>query len=108
MKYRRIEISFLLIILIVVVSSCSQDPAQKRAKYMKRGDGYFEKQGLNVLVFNNWYNDNFSDSKISGIEIIHHGIRTATNGDVRLNPTPEQWDPIFLIEWDYSIVKYIS
>ena len=57
-------------------------------------DGYFEKQGLNVLVFNNWYNDNFSDSKISGIEIIHHGVRTATNGDVRLNPTPEQWDPI--------------
>lgn len=57
-------------------------------------EGYFEERGLNILVFNNWYNDNFSDSKISGIEIIHHGVRTATNGDVRLNPTPEQWDPI--------------
>jgi len=56
--------------------------------------GYFETRGLNVLVFNNWYNENFSDSKISGIEIIHHEVRTATNGDVRLNPTPEQWDPI--------------
>ena len=56
--------------------------------------GYFEARGLNILVFNNWYNDLFSDSKISGIEIIHHGVRTATNGDVRLNPTPEQWDPI--------------
>jgi endoglucanase len=54
---------------------------------------YFEKQGLNVLVFNNWYNENFDDSKISGIEIIHHGVRTATNGDVRLEPTPGQWDP---------------
>ncbi|HEY4785441.1 MAG TPA: glycoside hydrolase family 9 protein, partial [Bacteroidales bacterium] len=40
------------------------------------------------------YNGNFSDSKISGIEMIHHGVRTATNGDVRLNPTPEQWDPV--------------
>jgi len=29
---------------------------------------------------------------MSGIEIIHHGVRTATNGDVRLEPTPEQWD----------------
>ena len=55
---------------------------------------YFETRGLNVLVFSNWYNDLFSDSKMSGIEIIHHEVRTATNGDVRLNPTPEQWDPI--------------
>lgn len=31
---------------------------------------------------------------MSGIEIIHHGVRTVTNGDVRLNQTPEQWDPI--------------
>lgn len=55
---------------------------------------YFEAQGLNVLVFSNWYNGLFSDSKISGIELIHHGVRTATNGDVRLNATPEQWDVI--------------
>jgi len=55
---------------------------------------YFETRAFNVLVFSNWYNDLFSDSKMSGIEIIHHGVRTATNGDVRLNPTPEQWDPI--------------
>lgn len=55
---------------------------------------YYEKPGVNVLVFSNWYNDNFSDSKISGVELIHHGVRTATNGDVRLLPTPEQWDRI--------------
>ena len=55
---------------------------------------YFETRGLSVLVFSNSYNDLFSDSKMSGIEIVHHGVRTATNGDVRLNPTPEQWDPI--------------
>jgi len=55
---------------------------------------YFERQGADVLVFSNWYNGLFSDSKISGIELIHHGVRTATNGDVRLHATPEQWDPI--------------
>lgn len=55
---------------------------------------YFENRGVNVLVFSNWYNGLFSDSKISGIELIHHGVRTATNGDVRLNDTPEQWDAI--------------
>jgi endoglucanase len=54
---------------------------------------YFETRGLNVLVYSNWYNENFDDSKMSGIEIIHHEVRTATNGDVRLEPTPGQWDP---------------
>jgi endoglucanase len=56
--------------------------------------GYFEKRGLQVLVFNNWYNGEFSDAKMAGIELIHHGVRTATNGDVRLSPTPGQWDPV--------------
>jgi hypothetical protein len=55
---------------------------------------YFSAQGVNYLVFSNWYNGLFSDSKMSGVELIQHGVRTATNGDVRLNSTPEQWDPI--------------
>ncbi len=55
---------------------------------------YLEARGLNVLVFSNWYSSDFSDSKISGVEFIHHGVRTVTNGDVRLDPTPGQWDPI--------------
>ncbi|MDR3219921.1 MAG: glycoside hydrolase family 9 protein [Dysgonamonadaceae bacterium] len=56
--------------------------------------GYFEARGLNVMVFSNWYDGSFDDAKISGVEIIHHGVRTVTNGDVRLNPTPGQWDAI--------------
>jgi hypothetical protein len=56
--------------------------------------GSFKGRGLDVLVFNNWYSGEFSDSKLSGIELIHHGVRTATNGDVRLSNTPDQWDPI--------------
>lgn len=56
---------------------------------------YFETSGLNILVFSNWYDVNFfDDSKLSGIEIIHHEVRTATNGDIRLQPTPGQWDAI--------------
>lgn len=56
--------------------------------------GYFQTRGLNVLAFSNWYDGNFSDAKISGVELIHHEVRTATNGDVRLSPTPGQWDAI--------------
>ena len=69
----------------------------KNARLALNEKDYFETQGLNVLVFSNWYDGLFSDAKISGVELIHHGKRTATNGDVRLNPTPEQWDmtPMF-------------
>jgi len=56
--------------------------------------GYFETRGANYLVFSNWYDGLFSDAKISGVEIVHHGNRIATNGDVRLSATPGQWDPI--------------
>ena len=55
---------------------------------------YFEKQGVNVLVFSSEYNGMFFDEKTSGIELIHHGVRTATGGAVRLQNTPEQWDLI--------------
>lgn len=53
---------------------------------------YFEKRGVNVLVFNNNFNGGFNDEKNSGIEIIQHGVRIAQGGAIRLNNTPEQWD----------------
>ena len=55
---------------------------------------YFDRRGLSVLVFSNQYNGMFFDEKTAGIEIIHHGVRIATGGAVRLKPTPEQWDQI--------------
>jgi endoglucanase len=59
--------------------------------------GYFETRGLNVFVFSNQYNGYFFDEKTAGIEIIHHGVRTATNGAVRLRATPEQWDIVPMV-----------
>src|SRR6201993_5395076 len=53
-----------------------------------------EAHGLSVLLFHNAYHGVFGDEKMSGLEIIFHDQRIATNGDVRLSPTPQQWDPI--------------
>ena len=53
---------------------------------------YFEAQGVNVLVYNNLFTGGFNDEKNAGIELIHHGVRTAQGGAVRLSSTPEQWD----------------
>ena len=54
--------------------------------------GYFQTQGVNVLVYSNLFTGQFNDEKTAGIEIIHHGVRTAQGGAVRLSHTPEQWD----------------
>lgn len=54
--------------------------------------GYFHKQGVDVMVYSNPFSAIFYDEKRSGIDIIHHDAMTITNGGVRLNPTPEQWD----------------
>lgn len=73
------------IILAISASSMAQD--------LRLNDReYFERQGVNVLVFSNSFNGGFNDEKNSGIEIIHHGVRTVQGGAVRLNNTPEQWD----------------
>jgi hypothetical protein len=59
---------------------------------------YFEKAGVNVMVFSSQYNGMFYDEKTAGIEIVHHGVRTSTGGAVRLQNTPEQWDLIPVLQ----------
>lgn len=80
---------------ILLLPSCKHHASHANQEQIALNDsGYFETRGLNVMVFSNWYDGSFDDAKISGVEIIHHGVRTVTNGDVRLNPTPGQWDAI--------------
>jgi len=81
-------------LFLIILFNFSLIYAQKVDSNLKLNNlDYFETRGLNILVFSNYYGL-FNDEKLSGVEIIHHGIRTATNGDVRLSPTPEQWDSI--------------
>ncbi|GHS98633.1 hypothetical protein FACS189421_07580 [Bacteroidia bacterium] len=82
-------------LIVLLLPSCQHQASRSNQEQIALNDsGYFETRGLNVMVFSNWYDGSFDDAKISGVEIIHHGVRTVTNGDVRLNPTPGQWDAI--------------
>ena len=84
-----------LLTACVVATAVPTGPALAQSPSMTLGEaGYFESPGVNVLVFSNWYDGLFADSKISGVEIIQQDERIATNGDVRLSATPGQWDPI--------------
>ena len=81
---------FTLLALGAVLSSCSGPSVQSDLTI--NDQEYFEKQGVNVLVYSNLFSGGFNDEKNSGLEIIHHGVRTVQGGAVRLSTTPEQWD----------------
>lgn len=77
---------------VMLAAAASAEPLHLNDK------GYFETRGINVLVFANGANSLFNDAKIAGVELIQQGVRTATNGDVRLMPTPGQWDEMGLVK----------
>jgi hypothetical protein len=51
---------------------------------------YLEYQAVNVMLAHDFYPEGHQ----GGVGIIQNGIRVATNGDIRLEPTPGQWQPI--------------
>lgn len=52
--------------------------------------GYFQNEGVNVMAFD----DIYPAGHQSGVSIIMHGRRLATNGDLRFEQTPGQWQPV--------------
>ncbi|MDR1938465.1 MAG: glycoside hydrolase family 9 protein [Tannerellaceae bacterium] len=52
--------------------------------------GYFRNKGVDVMAFD----DIYPEGHQSGVSIIMHGNRVATNGDIRFEPTPGQWQPV--------------
>lgn len=51
---------------------------------------YFESRGLDVMVGSDFYPEGHQ----GGVSIIQNGLRTGANGDLRLEPTPGQWQPV--------------
>jgi len=52
--------------------------------------GYFHLHGVDVMAFD----DIYPAGHQGGVGMIMHGQRVAANGDVRLEPTPGQWQPL--------------
>ncbi len=61
------------------------------ARSFKLGEnGYFSNQGVDVMAFD----DIYPEGHQGGVSLIMHGHRIATNGDIRLEHTPGQWQPV--------------
>lgn len=52
--------------------------------------GYFSHEGVNVMAFD----DIYPEGHQGGVSILMHGRRIATSGDIRLEATPGQWQPL--------------
>lgn len=52
--------------------------------------GYFKNHGVDVMAFD----DIYPAGHQSGVSILMHGRRVATNGDIRFEQTPGQWQPL--------------
>jgi endoglucanase len=78
----------LILLIITTILSLTLYSQQKGFKLNEQE--YFENGGVNVMVFQ----DIYPEGHQGGVAIIMHDMRIATNGDLRLDETPGQWQPI--------------
>src|SRR6516165_3087042 len=77
-------------LLLVLISASSLSDTDFSMQVTDKN--YLDTQGFSVFLYDSTYHPVFVDQKNTAMEMILHGQRIATNGDVRLMPTPEQWD----------------
>ena len=79
------------LLFLCVCFAASTASAQEAAPELRLNDKeYFEMPGLNVMAFQ----DIYPEGHQAGVSIIQNGVRVATNGDIRLDRTPGQWQPM--------------
>ena len=87
--------SRILLLMALLIASLQSLAACGAGLTLKMTDsGYLDAPGVSVMLYDDNYSPIFFDQKNAAMQIILHGNRVATNGSVRLLPTPEQWDPI--------------
>ena len=52
--------------------------------------GYFNRDGVDVMAFDDFYPEGHQ----GGISVLMNGHRVASNGDIRFDATPGQWQPV--------------
>ncbi len=89
---RRLRTVLGMILLATPILSRAAPSADLALKVTR--SGYLYAPGVSVMLYNDDYSPIFFDQKDAALQIILHDHRIATNGSVRLLPTPQQWDAI--------------
>ena len=75
------------LLLLAGLYCCAAVSAQE---FRLNASGYFNKDGVDVMAFNDFYPEGHQ----GGISVLMNGKRVASNGDIRFEPTPGQWQPV--------------
>ena len=87
------RLKFCAVIFIAGLVQCHLAYGQKHqtaGAMMLNKQEYLQYQGVDVMLAQDFYPEGHQ----GGVGIIQNGQRVATNGDIRLEPTPGQWQPI--------------
>ena len=82
MKSKHLYLATFLLTIISVSISAQQ--------FQLNSAGYFNNQGVDVMAFNDFYPEGHQ----GGVSVLMNGHRIATNGDIRMEATPGQWQPV--------------
>ncbi len=77
------RVSVLLAALLCAAALNAQD-------FRINASGYFSRDGVDVMAFDDFYPEGHQ----GGISILMNGHRVASNGDIRFDATPGQWQPV--------------
>ena len=90
MKPKRVRIVFVVVLNFSFISSIQSQSIKNTGAMKLNSLEYLEYQGVNVMLAQDYYPEGHQ----GGVSVIQNGLRVATNGDIRLEPTPGQWQPI--------------
>ena len=85
----KFQILFFLLIRIAIVQAQNNNDNQHDSFKINEQE-YLERRGANVMLAHDFY----PESHQGGVGLIQNGIRVATNGDLRLEAAPGQWQPV--------------
>jgi len=83
---RALPASATALLLATTLGSAAESPTALTLNELE----YLEMPGLNVMLAHDFYPEGHQ----GGVGIIQNGLRVATNGDIRLDRTPGQWQPV--------------
>ena len=75
---------------IALLCLLSLYPSLSAQDFQLLPEGYFNSHGVDVMAFSDFYPEGHQ----GGVCVIMNGRRVATNGDIRLEATPGQWQPV--------------
>jgi len=90
MNQYRIYFTIHITALLCIIATYSFSQARSEKELRLNELEYLEMPGLNVMLAHDFYPEGHQ----GGVGIIQNGLRVATNGDIRLEPTPGQWQPV--------------